>query len=179
MDAYTSTGQGILGNNMFAYCLNNPVNYCDESGNWPDNYAGRIGEELGKLIYEWLTGEDHPAREAEQYDRDIIHNQAECFLNRIESTLRRKACQVEHEVCTQINQNMAVIAHWEDTFRSPVRTMDFAAMAYGNISAYGSYVSFAVAPSVGAGVLLVVTVVFSIWSTLRYYGIISDWEETI
>ena len=24
-DAYTSTGQGILGNNMFAYCLNNPA----------------------------------------------------------------------------------------------------------------------------------------------------------
>ena len=24
-DSYASTGQGILGNNMFAYCLNNPV----------------------------------------------------------------------------------------------------------------------------------------------------------
>ena len=25
-DALVSTGQGVLGNNMFAYCLNNPVN---------------------------------------------------------------------------------------------------------------------------------------------------------
>ena len=31
-DAYMSTGQGITGNNMFAYCNNNPVNYYDPSG---------------------------------------------------------------------------------------------------------------------------------------------------
>lgn len=31
-DAFTSTGQGILGNNMFAYCGNNPVNRVDPTG---------------------------------------------------------------------------------------------------------------------------------------------------
>ena len=31
-DGYVSTGQGILGNNMFAYCGNNPVNCMDPSG---------------------------------------------------------------------------------------------------------------------------------------------------
>ena len=31
-DAFVSTGQGILGHNMFAYCLNNPVNYIDSTG---------------------------------------------------------------------------------------------------------------------------------------------------
>lgn len=31
-DAYTSTGQGILGNNMFAYCNNNPIMGCDPCG---------------------------------------------------------------------------------------------------------------------------------------------------
>ena len=31
-DAYASTGQGMLGNNMFTYCLNNPVAYIDSSG---------------------------------------------------------------------------------------------------------------------------------------------------
>ena len=31
-DAFTSTGQGLLGNNMFAYCLNNPVGFADPSG---------------------------------------------------------------------------------------------------------------------------------------------------
>ena len=31
-DGYVSTGQGILGNNMFAYCNNNPVNRVDLTG---------------------------------------------------------------------------------------------------------------------------------------------------
>ena len=31
-DAFASTGQGILGNDMFAYCRNNPVNRKDASG---------------------------------------------------------------------------------------------------------------------------------------------------
>ena len=31
-DAFTSTGQGLLGNNMFAYCRNNPVRRVDISG---------------------------------------------------------------------------------------------------------------------------------------------------
>ena len=31
-DDYVSTGQGICGCNMFAYCLNNPVNYIDKNG---------------------------------------------------------------------------------------------------------------------------------------------------
>ena len=38
-DALVSTGQGLLGNNMFAYCNNNPVCFCDPSGTkaeiWP------------------------------------------------------------------------------------------------------------------------------------------------
>ena len=34
-DAYASTGQGIIGNNMFAYSLNNPVIMSDPSGNLP------------------------------------------------------------------------------------------------------------------------------------------------
>ncbi len=31
-DGYVSTGQDILGTNMFAYCLNNPVNMIDKTG---------------------------------------------------------------------------------------------------------------------------------------------------
>ena len=31
-DAYVSTGQGVLGNNMFAYCHNNPIVFVDASG---------------------------------------------------------------------------------------------------------------------------------------------------
>ena len=31
-DAYASTGQGILGYNMFAYCMNNPIGHADATG---------------------------------------------------------------------------------------------------------------------------------------------------
>ena len=34
-DGYVSTGQGVLGNNMFAYCGNNPVNMTDRNGSDP------------------------------------------------------------------------------------------------------------------------------------------------
>ena len=32
VDSYVSTGQGFIGANMFAYCLNNPVNMADYDG---------------------------------------------------------------------------------------------------------------------------------------------------
>ena len=34
-DGLVSTGQGLLGSNMFAYCLNNPVNMMDSTGDCP------------------------------------------------------------------------------------------------------------------------------------------------
>ena len=32
VDSYVSTGQGIIGNNMYAYCNNNPVMFIDSEG---------------------------------------------------------------------------------------------------------------------------------------------------
>ena len=34
-DSYASTGRGVLGNNMFAYCLNNPISLIDCTGACP------------------------------------------------------------------------------------------------------------------------------------------------
>ena len=53
-DTFVSTGQGILGHNMFAYCKNNPVLYSDSTGNraqiWPvlfgDHYPGYIHRQV-------------------------------------------------------------------------------------------------------------------------------------
>ena len=47
-DAFTSTGQGLLGNNMFAYCNNNPVNMIDHAGTLPGVIV--VGLEYAALI---------------------------------------------------------------------------------------------------------------------------------
>ena len=47
-DALASTGQSILGNNMFAYCNNNPVTYSDSLGTFPVHIV--IGAILGGSI---------------------------------------------------------------------------------------------------------------------------------
>ena len=44
-DGFVSTGQGISGNNMFAYCGNNPVNRSDSNG----MFWGKIGRFFGKI----------------------------------------------------------------------------------------------------------------------------------
>ncbi len=52
-DGYVSTGQGILGNNMFAYCGNNPVNRVDPTGHfWSEiwEFAKTALTETGKEI---------------------------------------------------------------------------------------------------------------------------------
>ena len=48
-DAFVSTGQGIQGNNMFAYCLNNPVNRIDEDGAYSDWFPFIISHDMGYL----------------------------------------------------------------------------------------------------------------------------------
>lgn len=45
-DGYVSTGQGLLSQNMFAYCGNNPVNYIDLSG----TIATSVGAFVAKII---------------------------------------------------------------------------------------------------------------------------------
>ena len=51
-DSYISTGQGILGYNMYAYCNNNPVNYVDYGGSIPGNVMVDLrGEDGGYYPY--------------------------------------------------------------------------------------------------------------------------------
>ena len=49
-DILVSTGQGLLGNNMFAYCLNNPVKYVDIAGTLA--YPAEIHNEVVERIKE-------------------------------------------------------------------------------------------------------------------------------
>ena len=43
-DAFVSTGQGLLGNNMFAYCNNNPSSCLDPYGSRPVSVLERFGD---------------------------------------------------------------------------------------------------------------------------------------
>ena len=49
-DAFASTGQGLLGNNMFAYCNNNAVNFKDPDGKEPITATISLAVVIGALV---------------------------------------------------------------------------------------------------------------------------------
>ena len=65
-DVYPSTGQGLTGNNMFAYCGNNPVIRTDDSGDFWNIVIGAVvgavisaaSEIVSQVINHVATGED-------------------------------------------------------------------------------------------------------------------------
>ncbi len=57
-DTYLSTGQGMLGHNMFTYCGNNPVNYCDSSGRFFFTLLGAVIGAAAGYIDAYIAGED-------------------------------------------------------------------------------------------------------------------------
>ena len=50
-DDFASTGQGILGHNMFAYCGNNPVNFCDPLGLRFVGFGFQFEVQVGDISY--------------------------------------------------------------------------------------------------------------------------------
>ena len=58
VDSYASTGQGILSNNMFAYCGNNPIIHCDPSGYWWNEFWEEVEERLKKKKTEAQSNDD-------------------------------------------------------------------------------------------------------------------------
>lgn len=57
-DTYTSTGQGILGNNMFAYCDYDPINRIDTDGEFWDTIFDVVS--LGVSIADVIANPDDP-----------------------------------------------------------------------------------------------------------------------
>ena len=72
-DGLVSTGTGILGYNMFAYCENNPVNYCDLSG---DETIKEVQQAVAGIIpnnYGWTIKDATYAQKAGLNDSDQFY----------------------------------------------------------------------------------------------------------
>jgi len=67
-DAYASTGQGILGANMFAYCGNDPINYFDSSGCIPQAVKDRF---IHDKVLEYICNQD--STKSLQYTETCIY----------------------------------------------------------------------------------------------------------
>lgn len=57
-DAFTSTGQGLLGNNMFVYCANNPVRHVDSEGYFFFTALGAATGFVSSAITAMVTRQD-------------------------------------------------------------------------------------------------------------------------
>lgn len=55
-DALIATGQGLLGNNMFAYCRNNPVNFIDPYGLFGLGVSVRFSNEVSACLFDGMVG---------------------------------------------------------------------------------------------------------------------------
>ena len=136
-DAFVSTGQGVLGYNMFAYCLNNPVNYSDKTGMVVEDWAGWIGEQLGELFYELITGDDHPSHQTRELENQIRQEQNRAIGNGFQSIwgayMRGYALEQE-AIMRQAQMNLDRFDSPEDIEKSIdviEATGDFSAAAYG------------------------------------------------
>ena len=167
---------------MFAYCNNNPVNYCDSSGASPITYCNGDRNPLfigyygcggggggGSSQYEDIFEELDAIKDK---TLDVICSVAEyCWDAYVHSN--------ELQVQQKYQQDMAVrsfitgeLDSWSD---DPKRAGDFAANL-GSATVWSiEYVAFAAGasiPVIGQGVLLGVGAVCLAWSTLRYYNVI-------
>ena len=67
-DGYVSTGQGLIGNNMFAYCNNNPVMYVDRNGE-----SGLLFILLLGAVALGLTSSTSTPKKDTEISKDDIH----------------------------------------------------------------------------------------------------------
>jgi RHS repeat-associated protein len=78
-DAFASTGQGILGNNMFSYCLNNPVTHADAGGNLPSGI-------INPNAMTHNGGSIRPISDKERKEREL-RRQSRCLFNTSEEAV--------------------------------------------------------------------------------------------
>ncbi|MBQ4600361.1 MAG: RHS repeat-associated core domain-containing protein, partial [Oscillospiraceae bacterium] len=195
-DVLIATGQGILGNNMFAYCLCNPVNGCDPCGTcfhrldfWNDceKCGGKTAEDKWNNLVVWCTDAYNRIisinQQQDMLKMQIIARQNEMIADAGNAMWEAYKHSNELQVQQKYQHDMAVKAFWEDTFSSPSRLGDFASMTFTNATAYAGYATLATATTVTTGGVVVValTIAFAIRSTLQYYNLLPEisWEDLV
>ncbi len=90
-DAYASTGQGILGNNMYAYCGNNPISRLDSSGQFWEIVVAVIAFAAG---YVWSSCE---VKENERVNKELesLPEPSKDISKSFRKTLRENAAEVK------------------------------------------------------------------------------------
>ncbi len=184
-DAYISTGQGFTGNNMFAYCNNNPVNGHDPCGTcfhrwdfWNDceKCGGKTIEDKWSGIITWCKDAYDTISSVQQQQtaiqNQIIMEQTDILKGTAEHLWNAYEHSIELETQTQHEKTIAIKHEIEKLTEDPIQGGDFIAMAGGNVLTYGSYVSVVMSPTPIGVVTLGFSLAFSLWSTLRYYDVI-------
>ena len=96
-DSYVSTGQGLLGYNMFAYCNNNSIMNIDATGNFGKKIGAWFEEKTDNLIT-FLTDPTGKLREL-HYSRNKLS------INISEETLINNQHEKEDEANDKFHQN--------------------------------------------------------------------------
>ncbi len=108
-DVYLSTGQGVLGHNAYAYCLNNPINRSDDEGNRASWLTSVYCYEGGGARVDWGNYDIVLSKENEQILKDSIiiseenYNEVRFMLNECSDTvLNLIQIYGEDKVCDKI-----------------------------------------------------------------------------
>ena len=163
-DAFISTGQGFVGNNMFAYCLDNPIRYRDADGEAADSYAGMAGEAIAVFFYELITGDSHPSHQAAIIEQEVLQQQMDMFGNAMgniwDAYNRGLAIQGEAQ---RMNAE-ATLEGWKFLADHPEETVD-AGIAFGTATAF--IYNVAVGAAMGSKACVIGAALGAAWGLYR------------
>ena len=120
---------------MFVYCLNNPVNHADKTGMTSDSYAGWIGEQLGELLYELFTGDDHPSHQTRELENQIRQEQNKAIGNVFKSIWVACMRGYTQQQETQIQEAEMIVYR----FSTPERTTETLVVIGAELSLIGVF----------------------------------------